>query len=69
MIELASIILAGASAYQLFLISRGDRTGWIIGLLIQPPYAVYSAVTHQPGFVLLSLLYTWVNVKGYERHK
>ena len=64
----STLISAGALAGT-WLISHGKRVGWMWMLLIQVPGGAYDVVTHQYGFVLLSVVGAWIYLGGWKRVK
>lgn len=52
-----SLVLAAVSITGLWLSTTWPRIGWTYSLGSQVPWAVYGALTGQPGMVLMSVVF------------
>jgi hypothetical protein len=60
-----SLIIAVLSVLSLWLIERGSRTGWLVGLITQIIAIPYDILTHQlPMLGLVSAL-SWVYARKW----
>lgn len=50
-----------------FVVSTGDKRGWLLNFSVQPIWLVYSLETKQYGFVLASVFYAWVFWRNWRR--
>jgi len=67
-----SLVLAAAGCSGLLLAGRGKAVGWLIGLLIQPVWAIYGVISGGYGLILTSLLYAvvyWRNLTKWKHEQ
>lgn len=65
MLLYGSLILGVINLAALYLISHHrPKAGWWVYLLVQIPMSLFDIVTHQYGFVLLSLSTIGVSLKS-----
>lgn len=55
-----SYVLTLVGATALLVAGRKKAAGWVIAFCSQGLWATYAVVTHQPGFILGSLIYGYV---------
>lgn len=53
-----SLVMAGLSITGLWLSTTWPRIGWTYSLVAQVPWAIYGALTGQPGMVVMSIVFT-----------
>lgn len=63
------LILDGTGLLGSYYLARLNRVGWIVSLVAQVLWAVYSVQTKQWGFFPGIALQTFINVKGYKNWK
>jgi hypothetical protein len=51
------------------LIADRRRAGWLVALAAQIPWTCYDLWTRQPGFLLLTLFYVPVYLRGWRRSR
>lgn len=64
---LASVLLALLNLASAALIADRRRVGWLVALGAQVPWTWYDVWTRQLGFLLLTLLYVPVYVRGWRK--
>lgn len=62
-----SLVLAGAGCTGLVLAGKGKWQGWLIGLCVQPVWAVFAIVTKGYGLLLTCLMYGTVYGKNLSK--
>lgn len=62
-----SLAVGALSIVGLFLSTTWPRIGWGYGLATQVPWAVYGALTHQRGIVLMSVVFAGFYVRALWR--
>ncbi len=63
----ASALLALLNLTSATLIAERCRAGWLVALAAQVPWSWYDLRTGQIGFLLLTLVYVPVYVRGWRR--
>lgn len=63
------LVLDGTGLFGSWLLARLNKVGWLISLVAQVLWAVYSVQTKQWGFFPGIALQTVINVKGYKNWK
>ena len=66
-LALASVLLSLLNLSSAALIAENRRAGWIVALAAQVPWTWYDLWSRQPGFLLLSLVYVPVYLRGWRR--
>lgn len=66
-LALGSALLALLNLASAALIAERRRAGWLIALAAQIPWTWYDLWTRQLGFLLLTLIYVPVNVRGWRK--
>ena len=64
-LAVASMALALLNLTSATLIAEGRRAGWLVALAAQVPWSWYDLQTGQIGFLLLTLAYVPVYVRGW----
>lgn len=64
-LAVASVALALLNLTSAALIAEGRRVGWLVALAAQVPWSWYDLRTGQIGFLLLTLVYVPVYVRGW----
>ena len=64
-LAVASVLLALLNLTSATLIAERRRAGWLVALAAQLPWSWYDLRTGQLGFLLLTLLYVPVYVRGW----
>ena len=64
-LAVASVVLALLNLTSATLIAEGRRAGWLVALAAQVPWSWYDLRTGQIGFLLLTLVYVPVYVRGW----
>lgn len=59
-----SWLLAGVGVAGLYLVTRRDWRGYLVGLAVQVLWITYALVTWQLGFIASAIAYATVNVIG-----
>jgi hypothetical protein len=62
-----SWLLAVVSAGGLLVAGTRRRSGWLIGMLVQPVWAAYAIGSRQWGFLASVVLFSYVNVRNWVR--
>jgi len=65
-----SLVLAVAGCTGIILAGRGKVVGWVIGLAIQPVWAVFAIVSGGYGLLLTCLMYGtvyWINIVKWRK--
>jgi hypothetical protein len=66
-LALSSALLALLNLASAALIAERRRTGWLVALAAQIPWTWYDLWTRQIGFLLLTLIYVPVYVRGWRK--
>lgn len=61
------LVLTGSQAMVHIACSRDRAIGWRIGLALQPPWIVYSVITHQVAFIITAAMIASGNVLALRR--
>jgi hypothetical protein len=64
-VAVASVLLALLNLTSATLIAERCRVGWLVALAAQVPWSWYDLRTGQLGFLLLTLVYVPVYVRGW----
>ena len=64
-LAVASVVLALLNLTSAALIAEGRRVGWLVALAAQVPWSWYDLRTGQIGFLLLTLVYAPVYLRGW----
>jgi hypothetical protein len=64
-LAVASVVLALLNLTSAALIAERRRIGWLVALAAQVPWSWYDLRTGQFGFLLLTLVYVPVYVRGW----
>lgn len=64
-LAVASVLLALLNLTSATLIAERRRAGWLVALAAQLPWSWYDLRTGQLGFLLLTLVYVPVYVRGW----
>lgn len=64
-----SLALTLIQAGVFSLSSRDDPRGWAGGLGLQPPWVTYAWLSHQPAFMLTSVIIALANLGALRRHR
>ena len=64
-LAVASVLLALLNLLSATLIAERCRVGWLVALAAQVPWTWYDMRTGQIGFLLLTLVYVPVYVRGW----
>jgi len=64
-LAVASVLLALLNLTSATLIAERCRAGWLVALAAQVPWSWYDVRTGQLGFLLLTLAYVPVYVRGW----
>ena len=64
-LAVASVLLALLNLTSAALIAERCRAGWLVALGAQVPWSWYDLKTGQLGFLLLTLVYVPVYVRGW----
>jgi uncharacterized MAPEG superfamily protein len=64
-LAVASVLLALLNLLSATLIAERCRVGWLVALAAQVPWTWYDIRTGQIGFLLLTLVYVPVYVRGW----
>jgi hypothetical protein len=64
-LAVASVLLALLNLLSATLIAERCRVGWLVALAAQVPWTWYDLRTGQIGFLLLTLVYVPVYVRGW----
>lgn len=62
-----SLVLAGAGCTGLILAGRGKWYGWLIGLLVQPVWAIFAVITGAYGLLITCVMYGAVYVTNLRK--
>lgn len=68
-LALGSVLLSLLNLASAALIAERRRTGWLVALAAQIPWTWYDLWTRQPGFLLLTLFYVPVYLRGWRRSR
>lgn len=60
-----SFSLAALGILGLYLAGKKNAWGWALGFAVQFPWAVYSILTEQYGFLISCFAYGWVYAKNF----
>ena len=66
-LALGSVLLSLLNLASAALIAEGRRAGWLVALAAQIPWTWYDLWTRQLGFLLLTLIYVPVYVRGWRK--
>jgi hypothetical protein len=66
-LALGSVLLSLLNLASAALIAEDRRAGWLIALAAQIPWTCYDLWTRQFGFLLLTLIYVPVYVRGWRK--
>jgi hypothetical protein len=64
-LAVASVLLALLNLTSATLVADGRRVGWLVALAAQVPWSWYDLRTGQIGFLLLTLVYVPVYLRGW----
>jgi hypothetical protein len=65
--EVVSQIAIFCGALSVFFLGKGNRWGFVIGLVVQP-FWYYTSITHEQwGLVAASFIYTYGWLSGFHR--
>lgn len=64
-LAVASVVLALLNLTSAALIAERRRIGWLVALAAQVPWSWYDLRTGQVGFLLLTLVYVPVYIRGW----
>ena len=64
-LAVASVVLALLNLTSATLIAERRRVGWLVALAAQVPWSWYDLRTGQVGFLLLTLVYVPVYIRGW----
>ena len=68
-LALGSVLLSLLNLASAALIAEQRRAGWLVALAAQIPWTCYDLWTRQPGFLLLTLFYLPVYLRGWRRSR
>ena len=68
-LALGSVLLSLINLASAALIAEQRRAGWLVALAAQIPWTCYDLWTRQPGFLLLTLFYLPVYLRGWRRSR
>ena len=68
-LALGSVLLSLLNLASAALIAERRRAGWLVALAAQIPWTCYDLWTRQPGFLLLTLFYVPVYLRGWRRSR
>jgi hypothetical protein len=66
-LALGSVLLSLLNLASAALIAERRRAGWLVALAAQIPWTWYDLWTRQLGFLLLTLIYVPVYVRGWRK--
>lgn len=66
-LALGSVLLSLLNLASAALIAEHRRAGWLVAIATQIPWTWYDVWTRQLGFLLLTLVYVPVYVRGWRR--
>jgi len=66
-LALGSVLLSLLNLASAALIAEDRRAGWLVALGAQIPWTCYDVWTRQFGFLLLTLIYIPVYVRGWRK--
>lgn len=66
---LGSVLLSLVNLVSAALIAEHRRAGWLVALAAQIPWAWYDVSTRQVGFLLLTLVYVPVYLRGWRKER
>jgi hypothetical protein len=66
-LALGSVLLSLLNIASAALIAERRRAGWLVALAAQIPWTWYDLWTRQPGFLLLTLIYVPVYLRGWRK--
>jgi hypothetical protein len=61
------LVLTGAQAAVHIACSRDKANGWMAGLALQPPWIIYSVLTHQLAFIITAVMIASGNLLALRR--
>jgi hypothetical protein len=64
-LAVGSVLLALLNLTSATLLAEGRRAGWLVALAAQVPWSWYDLRTGQLGFLLLTLVYVPVYIRGW----
>jgi hypothetical protein len=68
-LALGSVLLSLLNLASAALIAERRSAGWLVALAAQIPWTCYDLWTRQPGFLLLTLFYVPVYLRGWRRSR
>lgn len=68
-LALGSVLLSLLNLASAALIAEHRRAGWLVALVAQIPWVLYDVWTRQVGFLLLTLVYVPVYLRGWRRER
>lgn len=68
-LSLWCMLLTAAQSIVYYTCSKSIRFCWDVGLALQPPWATYSVLTHQPAFVLTAVIIAMANIGAIRRSR
>lgn len=68
-VPLWCMLLTAAQSIVYYTCSKSMRFCWDAGLALQPPWATYSLLTHQPAFVVTAVIIAMANVGAIRRSR
>jgi hypothetical protein len=66
-LAIGSVLLSLLNLGSAALIAENRRTGWLVALAAQVPWTWYDVWTRQLGFLLLTLIYVPVYLRGWRK--
>jgi 1-acyl-sn-glycerol-3-phosphate acyltransferase len=66
-LALGSVLLSLLNLVSAALIAERRRTGWLVALAAQLPWTWYDLWTRQLGFLMLTIFYVPVYVRGWRK--
>lgn len=65
MLTVLSVALGCLNVSVMWLLSRQCRWAWLVSLGAQVPWSVYDIWSKQYGFLIMSVAFSWIAIKGY----
>lgn len=62
-----SWVLTAIGLTGLWLVTRKDQRGFLVGVAVQALWIAYAVVTHQWGFIVSALAYGVLNARGWAK--
>lgn len=60
-----STILAVIGIFGVYLVGKKNAWGWVVGIIAQLLWAIYSVATGQWGFLISCAAYAWIYGKSF----